>query len=178
MKNMDISLLQNTFFFAAGALVGWLTNYFFYQKSEKNAWYTNHPLEERTDKILLLLLINHLEKSWGRNLSETVTTPEIPADKDIPHILCFQVTNLHPKRGETVGILFRIADLGMNFGDLEVIESESQKIIPTVREAHGYYSCQVLIPILSEYSQCKIEFKLTDHSKKHSIYILELSIDA
>lgn len=172
-----MELVQNAVFLVLGAVIGWLTNYFFYQKADKKAWLATYPLEERTDDILLMLLHNRLEARWGSGFTENIEAMEIPADTDVPHILYFDVTNLNPRQGETVGIFFRIVDSGMNFwGHMEVTEVSSQVRVPTVREGHGYYSCQVTFPknlILGLY---KVEFKLTDSIGKQSHQFLEFDV--
>jgi len=171
-----MDFIQNAAFFVLGAVIGWLTNYFFYQRSERKAWLATHPLEERTDEILSMLLQNRLEARWGDKLVERIVVREIPRDTDIPHILHFYVTSLHPKQGETVGIFFRVADSGMNQEYLEVTEVSSQVRIPTTREGHGYYSCQVTFPknlILGLY---KVEFKLADSVGKQNSQFLEFDV--
>ncbi len=168
--------IQNAAFLIIGAVIGWLTNYFFYQRSDKKANLVNQPLEERTDEILLMLLQNRLEARWGKKLEERIVATEIPKDTDVPHILHFHVTASNPKQGETVGVFFRVADSGMNQGYLEVTEVSSQVRIPTTREGHGYYSCQVTFPknlILGLY---KVEFKLADSVGKKNSQFLEFDV--
>jgi hypothetical protein len=178
-----MEMAQNIVFLVIGAIlggaIGWLTNSYFYRKGERQTNLTNHPLEERTDEILYMLLESRLEWRWRRRLDTTISTIEIPSDRDIPHILRFYVTNSKPKQGETVGILFRVADSEMNFpeyGNLEIIEVASKVRIPVAKEGHGYFSCEITFPnnlILGLY---KIEFNLVDLAGKKNSQFLEFNV--
>ena len=171
-----MDLFQNILFLILGAVIGWLTNYFFYQRSDRKAWLATHPLEERTDQILSMLLQNRLEARWGSKLTERIDVPETINDTDIPHILQFQVTNLHPRQGETIGTFFRIEDSGMNLASLQVTEISNQVLIPTTREGHGYYSCQVTFPKNLITGLHKVEFKLVDSAGKRNTQFLEFDV--
>ncbi|NJM39595.1 MAG: hypothetical protein HC853_01895 [Anaerolineae bacterium] len=173
-------MYQNLAFLVIGAIlggvIGWLTNSYFYRKADKQAILANHPLEERTDQILYMLLQSRLENRWNKRLAETISAEGLPSDKGIPHILQFYLTNSNPKQGETVGILFRVADSEMNQNFLELTEVSSKVRIPISREGHGYYSCEITFPSNLILGLYKIEFELTDLLGKKNKQYLEFNV--
>lgn len=157
MSDNLISVILNQ---VLGAVIGTLTSiaisWYFYKKSD----IFNRVADERLRNLERI----EIEKKLGK-IYEFSLRFAPPKDLDIPHIYQIWLDKNAIKPGGVCSMLFYVGDNGFNFlgvDGLEVIENTSQLSFPTVRQGHGYYSCEAKFPSNSPSGLHTISFTLKD----------------
>ncbi len=103
----------------------------------------------------------------GTTLSpaELVNKSLLPANKDIPYIYKYWVSQKAINSTRSILIIFRLADEGMNFvhtQGFQVSDPENKIDTQINREESGWYSCIVTFPGDARTGEHTVKFKLTD----------------
>lgn len=172
-------IFQNPIFNTAlgaviGAIVSLVISWYFYKLAD----FPTTVAGKMLDDVLSLLVQDRL----GITIStqEYATKEHLPRNKDIPHILWFGFTTKTPKQGESVTILFRAQDTGLNLPDenIIVVDATSGTKFPTKWEGHGYLSCVVEFSRNTSVGNHLIEFHLTDLVKNQHVQSTIFTIQA
>lgn len=104
---------------------------------------------------------------------------EIPSDPDTPYVASFWCSSNSPQLGESVTILFRVVDKGLNFSGnelLEIVDISSRKIYRAFRQGRGFYACRLEFANDESVGRHNIEFKLADSEGKVHKQIIGLDV--
>jgi len=156
-----------------GTLVSFAVSWYFYKKADLPAKVAGEMVEN-------ILFMNIQSRLGERLLFYEYPHPVfLPKDKDAPHIVQFWYSDQAPQQGESVLILFRAVDAGMNFAGsqfIEVTETSSMLSFPVARQGHGYYACRVDFPDNAPPGQHTIAFKLTDSNGKSHTQSIKIDV--
>ena len=172
MGNLADTIINQVIGALIGTLVSFAVSWYFYKKAD----FPSKVAGEMIENVLAAIIQGKLGDHF--NFVELPPKDELPKDRDIPHITQFWFTEKTPKQGQSVLALFRVEDLGMDFGrpanapeteirpNIVVTDTSSMKNLPVTREGHAYYSCKVDFPDDAVLGQHTVTFKLTDHKGK------------
>ncbi|KPA92181.1 hypothetical protein PF66_00852 [Pseudomonas asplenii] len=125
---------------------------------EMQEW-LGHHIKEQVEDLLMT------ERHPGFFASEDVldlTPPRPAAQSDIPRLGELRLDSRVIKAGQTVGVLFRVDDDGINFPVPQgVLVRSGGKVIPVDGTSAKYMHCQVLIPADSGHEH-ELEFVMKD----------------
>lgn len=153
-----------------GVIVSFAVSWYFYKKSDIPTRTIRQMLEELTMSI------------WAERLGLELT-PRVapdsdrPKDLDVPHILRFYGTGKAVDRGNSIILLFRVIDMGLNFGgDIVIVDTSTGLKFDATSRAYGYYSVEISIPDSASPGNHTITFQLTDLKKKSHTHTLDIEV--
>jgi len=144
-----------------GGIIGYFIAYYFHKKQEP---YSKHILNVAFDIEEIYIKTKYPNIFRLDSFSIEYSAPQ---NKDIPYIrfLRCEKNTIYP--GETIFILFRMVDNGMNFSmdGITARNSLNNLAIPITDEAFAWYSLKFKIPENIQEGNYKILFELEDNIK-------------
>lgn len=155
-----------------GAAVSLLISWYFYKLADFPATVAGKMLED----VLSLLIQDRLGITLP--IQEYARKEHLPRNKDVPHILWFGYTTKSSKQGESVTILFRAQDTGLNLPSESIVvaDATSATKFPAIWQGHGYLSCVIEFAKNTTVGPHLIEFHLVDLAKHRHVQSTTLDV--
>ena len=173
---MNSSLLDTVINQLIGVVIGTISSiaisWYFYKKADLPAKAAGAQLES----LLFLFIQQRLGDDLAFNYSPGKS--ELPKNRDFPHITGFWFSMNEVQQGESVWILFRVVDLGLDHEPrlMEITEMSSMLNFSANRQGYGYYVCKITFPKNALPGQHKINFKLFDRKNNIHVQALKISV--
>lgn len=140
-----------------GAIVSIIISWYFYKKADIGT----RIASEMTHDVLELIIKEQLGGDFEEH--ESLSKSLRPKNLDTPFINDFWYSSKTFTAGESVVVLFRVADKGMNFGSTANIEITANNLrFRAKRHGHGLFSCKIDFPQNAPTGENVINFKLVD----------------
>jgi hypothetical protein len=146
-----------------GTVVSFVMSWYFYKKAD----FPSRVMGEMTENLLAMSIQSRLGGNF--DFHEEVPKDKLPKDLCTPHITQFWRTAETLQQGESILVLFRLEDTGMNFEGsekVEVTDTSSKISFPATREGQAYYSCKINFPDNTTVGQHTVTFRFTDEKRK------------